>query len=176
MIRHDEPIPEGPEGDAERKRVEDFTPRGSVGLALWIMCGYRPDIAYQVGAPSRVAHCFNDKHIAAARHLLRYLRTTKGGSPACLQTQPGKHHQQTTRHDTTKGGSPACLQTQPGKHHQQTTRRTPTTLYSPDYGGWTDNGDRSTSAWLVLSNNTACDGARLQHYTKSHQETLGDLD
>jgi hypothetical protein len=44
MTRYDEPIPEGPEGDAERKRVGDFAPRGFVGLALWIMRGYRPDI------------------------------------------------------------------------------------------------------------------------------------
>jgi hypothetical protein len=54
-------------------------PRAFVGLALWLMRGdrYRPDIAYQVGSLSRVTHCFNDTHIAAAKHLLRYLRTTK---------------------------------------------------------------------------------------------------
>jgi hypothetical protein len=43
----------GTDGDAERKRVEEFAPRASIGLALWIMRGYRPDIAYQVGALSR---------------------------------------------------------------------------------------------------------------------------
>jgi hypothetical protein len=40
-------IPAGPEGDAERKRATDFEPRAFVGLALRIIRGYRPDIAYQ---------------------------------------------------------------------------------------------------------------------------------
>jgi hypothetical protein len=57
--------------------VEDSSSKSFTGQVLWIMRGYRPDIAYQVGALSRVAHCFNDKHIDAARHLLRCLRTTK---------------------------------------------------------------------------------------------------
>jgi hypothetical protein len=80
LVRHDQPIPEGPEGQSERDRVAAFLPRAFVGLALWLMRGYRPCIAYQVGAlgtkPS-VIHCFNDTHIAAAKHLLRHLRTTK---------------------------------------------------------------------------------------------------
>ena len=47
--------------------------------------GCRPDIAYQVGALTRVTHCFNDEHIAAARHLLRYLRTTRDLQLVCTR-------------------------------------------------------------------------------------------
>ena len=127
LVRHDEPIPEGPEGDAERKRVEEFSPRSFNGLVLWIMRGYRPDIAYQVGALSRVAHCFNDKHIDAARHLLRYLSTTKD-----LQLVYRRDHGSTGRQPEVWVDAD----------------------YAPDYGDWADNY-RSTSAWLVLSNGSA---------------------
>jgi hypothetical protein len=82
------------------------------------MRGYRPDIAYQVGALSRVAHCFNDKHIAAARHLLRYLRTTKD-----LQLVYKRNLESTSRQPEVWVDAD----------------------YSPDYGGWADNY-RSTSA------------------------------
>jgi hypothetical protein len=86
VIRHDKPIPEGPEGDAERARVAEFQPKSFTGLALWIMRGCRPVIAYQgVGALTRVTHCFNDEHIAAARHLLRYLRTTRDLQLVCTR-------------------------------------------------------------------------------------------
>ena len=108
----------GPDGDAERKRVGDFAPKSFTGLALWIMRGYRPDIAYQVGALSRVAHCFNDKHIDAARHLLRYLRTTKD-----LQLVYKRNLESTSRQPEVWVDAD----------------------YSPDYGGWADNY-RSTSA------------------------------
>jgi hypothetical protein len=47
VIRHDKPIPEGPEGDAERARVAEFQPKSFTGLALWIMRGCRLVIAYQ---------------------------------------------------------------------------------------------------------------------------------
>jgi hypothetical protein len=138
-------IPEGPEGDAERKRVEDFVPRGFVGLALWIMRGYRPDIAYQVGALSRVAHCFNDKHIAAARHLLRYLRTTND-----LQLVYKRNLESTSRQPEVWVDAD----------------------YSPDCGGWADN-HRSTSAWPVLSNNTALNwcSRRQQRMAQSSTES-----
>jgi hypothetical protein len=76
------------------------------------MRGCRPDIAYQVGALSRVAHCFNDKHIAAAHHLLRYLRTTKD-----LQLVYKRNLDDTNRQPEVWVDAD----------------------YSPDYGGWAGN-------------------------------------
>ena len=145
LVRHDEPIPEGPEGDAERKRVEDFSPKSFGGLVLWIMRGYRPDIAYQVGALSRVAHCFNDKHIDAARHLLRYLSTTKD-----LQLVYRRNHGSTGRQPEVWVDAD----------------------YAPDYGDWADNY-RSTSAWLVLSNGSALNWSsrRQQRMAQSSTES-----
>jgi hypothetical protein len=73
-----------------------------------------------VGALSRVTHCFNDKHIDAARHLLRYLRTTKDLQLVYKHNQDSSDRQPEVWVDAD---------------------------YAPDYGGWADNY-RSTSAWL----------------------------
>jgi hypothetical protein len=35
IIRHDKPIPEGSEGDAERARVAELQPKSFTGLACW---------------------------------------------------------------------------------------------------------------------------------------------
>jgi hypothetical protein len=125
--------------------VEDFSPKSFNGLVLWIMRGYRPDIAYQVGALSRVAHCFNDKHIDAARHLLRYLSTTKD-----LQLVYRRDHGSTGRQPEVWVDAD----------------------YAPDYGDWADNY-RSTSAWLVLSNGSALNWSsrRQQRMAQSSTES-----
>ena len=127
IIKHDEPIPEGPAGDDERARAAAFQPRAFVGLALWIERGYRPDIAYQVGALSRVTHCFNDKHIAAAKHLLRYLNTTKDLKLIYRRNPDVRSRVPEMWVDAD---------------------------YLPDYGDTTDNY-RSTTAWLAIANGTA---------------------
>ena len=92
-----------------------------------------------------MTHCFNDEHIAAAKHLLRYLRTTKD-----LQLVYKREPNTTERSPKMWVDADFC----------------------PDYGDWADNY-RSTTAWLAISNGTAIswNSVRQQRLAQSSTES-----
>lgn len=63
-----------------------------VGHLLYIQCGTRPDISYALKILSKHTKAYGEKHIAWAKHLVRYLKHTQsqgltyvGGNPCTLQ-------------------------------------------------------------------------------------------
>ena len=96
-----------------------------------------------MGALSRVTHCFNDDHIAAAKHLLRYLRTTKD-----LQLVYKREPNTTERSPKMWFDADFC----------------------PDYGDWADNY-RSTTAWLTITNGTAISWNSVRQQRLAHSST-----
>ena len=121
-------------------------PRWAGAHPVFFLRGCRPDIAYQVGALTRVTHFFNDEHhISAARHLLRCLRTTHDLQLVCTRNPDRTNRQPELWVDAD---------------------------YCPDYGGWADN-HRSTTAWLVVANGAALNwcSRRQQRIAQSSTES-----
>jgi hypothetical protein len=68
-----EDIPTTPE---EKAKASKFPYREIIGSCMYLMTCTRPDIAFAVGQLSRFNDCHGDKHHAAVKHLLRYLKGT----------------------------------------------------------------------------------------------------
>jgi hypothetical protein len=79
------PLPDGlilsphdcpPINEVDRELQSKY--RSIVGSLMFAALYWRPDICYSVGHLSRFLHIPGTKHLKAAKHILRYLKATKG--------------------------------------------------------------------------------------------------
>lgn len=74
------PLPQGfealPATDSDAIEAQDFPYRELVGSILYASIITRPDLAHAAGTLCRFMSKWNNKHIAAAKHCLRYIKGT----------------------------------------------------------------------------------------------------
>lgn len=74
--RHRSPSPDAPTFIAEANLTDTFPYAELVGALWWIARATRPDISFAVWQCARYASCYGQRHITAAKRILRYLRGT----------------------------------------------------------------------------------------------------
>jgi len=75
------PFPQGfealPATDEEAQISKEFPYGEIVGSLLYLSTITRPDISHAIGTLCRFMSKWNSKHIAAVKHILRYVKGTK---------------------------------------------------------------------------------------------------